>query len=219
MHKCPDMRDWQLFLEGAMPAAERSEAELHLVQCPLCRTRLIELHDEVQEAGVIESAPSLLKHRVAQLPARKSISPRLLDRFRPYVPLALAATILIAVGLSIYVFRISQSVPGTPPVSDFRQSQGATVDLQLTNPPNGAEVGAGKVEFRWADAGPGARYELTLTDEKGDILYQEKPAANILVLDTSTLKLAPGKIYYWSVSAKLPDGTTRESEVARFNLR
>ena len=218
MHECPDMRDWQLFLEGAMPAAERPVAESHLVRCPLCRARLIELYDEVQETGVIEPAPSSLKQRVAQSPARRSTSPRI-HTLRLYVPLTLAATIVLAVGLSIYVFRIRQPVPGVPRVTDVRQSQGATSPLRLTNPPNGAEVSAGNIEFRWADAGPGARYEVTLTDEKGDILYQENPAANSVVLNTSTLKLSSRNIYYWSVSAKLPDGTIRNSSIDRFTLR
>ena len=214
---CPDMGAWRSFLTGAIPPPDRAAAESHLARCRLCRERLIALYDEAEEARFAEAAPPAVMRRVTQTPPARPT--HLIDSLRRYVPLALAATIVIAVGLTIFTYRNMQSPSETPRTGGLRQSNSATNELSLASPLSGAELSAGKVEFRWADAGAGARYEFTLTDEKGDIIVQEKLTENSLAIDTAKLRLSPQHNYYWFVSARLSNGTTRESSIARFTLR
>ncbi len=212
-NQCPDSVTWQSFLGGELPPADRSAAEAHLAGCWHCRESLIALYDNQAGARVEETAPSSLKRRVTRTPVHWIKSPR------AYVPLALAATVVIAVGLSIFVYRNVQSPSAAPPVGGLRRSNGPTNDLALAGPPNGAQLNPGPVDFHWSDAGNSARYELTVTDEKGDIIIQEETLESHLVIDIAKLRLSTQRNYYWSVSARLPDGTNRESGIAGFTLR
>lgn len=212
---CPDVALWQTFLDGSIAPDDRSEAESHLVRCPVCRQRLIALFDARHESAVTENVPASLISRVEALPFKQPGSISLFGSFRPYVPLALAAGIVLAMGLSVMMYRRTE--PQRP--AELRQSDRATTELSLISPASGAVLTAGKSEFRWADAGAGVRYEFVLTDEKGDIVFQEKPANNSLTLDSTALKLSPQRQYYWTISARLPDGTRRESVVAGFTLK
>ena len=132
------------------------------------------------------------------------------------MPVAFAAAIILAVGVSFLIYR---DKTGITPTGDLRQSNDASSQIALTNPPDNASLESGKVEFRWSDPTAAARYEFTLTDEKGDIVFQEQNATSPLLLDTATLKLLPQRRYYWSVTAKLPDGTRRESSVVSFTMK
>jgi hypothetical protein len=196
-----------------MPASDRSTVESHLAVCRDCRDRLIALYDNETDARFTENAPASLKRKVTNTPVPS------IPFLRRHLPLALAATVVIAVGLSFFVFRNIRSMSQLPPISDTRRSNGQASDLKLTSPPIGAQLNAGQVEFRWTDASNSGRYEFTLTDEKGDVIAQEKPTTTSLVVDTVMLRLSTQRNYYWSVSAKLPDGTRRESEVSSFTLR
>lgn len=213
---CPEAKTWQIFLDGSIAQEQRAEAESHLVRCRLCREHLIALSDARRENAFLEEAPISLRKRAGQLASRTPGPPSLFGSFRPYIPLALAAGIVLAVGLSAVVYRQRTM---RQPTSELRQSDLATVALSLSSPTDGAVMEPGQLEFRWGSAGPGARYEFTITDEKGDILLHEKPPNNLLSLDSRGLKLSPQRKYYWTVSARLPDGTKRESRVAGFSLK
>lgn len=211
---CPQATVWQTFLDGSISVADRASAESHLGHCRVCRERLIACLDNTNEREVFEPAPRSLKKT-----AIRSTSPQprtnFMNTVRSYVPMALAATIVLAVGISFFLYRTADQ---TQPIGDLRQSGNATGELSLESPPNGAAVNPGKLEFRWSDAGAALRYEFTLTDEKGDIVVHEKPASNFLSLDSSP-RLSSSRKYYWSVLVRFPDGTTRESSVAGFVLK
>lgn len=213
---CPDTKVWQTFLDGSIAQEQRAAAESHLVRCRLCRERLIALSDAGRENALLEEAPTSLRRRAEELVIRTPASPSLFGSLRPYVPLALAAAIVLAVGLSLVVYRRQTE---RQPTSELRQSDLATVAFSLSSPGDGAVMEPGQLEFRWGSAGPGARYEFTITDEKGDIVFYEKPVNTLLTLDSKALKLSSQKKYYWTVSARLPDGTKRESRVAGFTVK
>jgi hypothetical protein len=213
---CPDTAVWQTFLDGSITPDDRAVAESHLVRCRLCREGLIALSDASSENAVSDEAPISVRNRAVQLASRTSDSTSFVDFLRPYIPLALAATIVLAVGLSVLIYRNKTEPQRT---AELRQSDRATAQLSLNSPANGAVLDSGKLEFSWADAGTGVRYEFTITDEKGDIVVRENPANNSVSLDSRALRLSPQRRYYWTVSARLPDGTRRESSVAGFSLK
>jgi hypothetical protein len=211
--ECPDSEVWQGFLAGTV--ADRTSFETHLVECRTCRELVIELHDQAEEwiSPYSESVPDSTKDIVKSFPLDAKSGG---SRLRFYVPLGAAAAIILAVTLTVFV-RPDTSRP--PQVTDLRQAGGVSSEIVLDSPANRAELVQGSIEFRWSVTTPGAKYEFTLTDEKGDILSQQKLQTNTLTIDTIALKLSPGRRYYWSTKALMPTGATQESGIASFTLR
>lgn len=210
---CPDITVWRKYCDGSMTADERLIAEAHMASCARCRHQLIALFDTAREADV-EPAPDFLKRRALKLAPQKERR-SFFASFRPFAPVALAAVIVLAVGVSFFLYRDRTRTSTT----DLRQSDPATAEISLNNPPHGSTLESGTVEFRWEDSTLNARYEFTLTDEKGDIVFQERNARSPFRLDPGAVKLSPQQRYYWSVSARLPDGTRRDSPVASFTIK
>jgi anti-sigma factor RsiW len=87
------------YLDGELPPVERAQLEAHVAECPACRTRLEE------ERALIERASGLLGlaqpvERPAP-PMHQLRRPRLVWRLR--VPIAWAASVVLAVGLGYYL--------------------------------------------------------------------------------------------------------------------
>ena len=87
------------YLDGELPPAERARVEAHVAECSPCRTRLAE------ERALIERASRLLGlaqpvERPAP-PMHQLRRPRLVWRLR--VPIAWAASVVLAVGLGYYL--------------------------------------------------------------------------------------------------------------------
>jgi hypothetical protein len=211
---CPDISVLRKYCDGSIAPDERRNAETHMASCARCRHQLISLFDTAREAYV-ESAPDFLKRRALGLAPQKERR-SFFASFRPFAPVALAAIIVLAVGISFFLNRERTTTPGT---TDLRQSQPATAEILLSNPPNGSNLESATVDFRWEDSTPNARHEFTLTDEKGDIVLQERNARSPFRVDTGAIKLSPQQRYYWSVSARFPDGTRRDSPVASFTVK
>lgn len=211
---CPDITVWRTYCDGLISANDRAVAESHLATCLKCRAQLISLFDTSAEQ-IVEPAPDYLKRQVVDFTVQET-KKAFFASFRPLVPVALAAAIVLAVGIS---FLIYQDRTGTTPTSDLRQSNAGAGQFKLINPPNGSQLESGPIQFRWEDSTSDARYEFTLTDEKGDLVFQERNAKRPLRLDSAALKLSPQHTYYWSVTVQLPDGTRRESPVASFTIK
>jgi hypothetical protein len=86
------------YLDGELPPAERARLEAHVAECAACRTRLEE------ERALVERASGLLG--LAQPPERAAPPLHQLQRRRGWrlrVPIAWAASVVLAVGLGYYI--------------------------------------------------------------------------------------------------------------------
>jgi anti-sigma factor RsiW len=87
------------YLDGELPPSERARLEAHVADCPACRARLAE------ERALVERASQLLGlAQPAERPAppiHQLRRPHLMWRLR--VPLAWAASVVLAVGLGYYL--------------------------------------------------------------------------------------------------------------------
>jgi hypothetical protein len=211
---CPEITAWQTYRDGSITPNQRAQAEAHLASCHHCRQRLISLFDAARE-GQVEPAPDSLKYRALAL-APQQEKRSFFTSLRPLAPIAVAAAMVLAVGVSFIGLR---ERTGPAPTSDLRQSGPGAGEIKLANPPNGSQVDSVKTEFRWEDSTAGARYELTITDEKGDIVFQERNAKSPLTLDPGAMELSRRQKYYWSVTARFADGTRRESPIASFTIK
>ncbi|HEY3279361.1 MAG TPA: zf-HC2 domain-containing protein [Gemmatimonadales bacterium] len=92
------------YLDGELTPVERARLDAHLAECDACRARLDE------ERGLIERASQLLglaqpPERAAPPPLHQLRHPRLVWRLR--MPLAWAATVVLALGLGYYAGGMS----------------------------------------------------------------------------------------------------------------
>ena len=111
MSKCSDLDPlFAPYADGEVTAADRASVESHLDRCPPCRENVAE--QKTVRAAVAACRPSLRASAPNQLRAqcaahartierRPSIFSRLTDR--PWVPLSIAATLVIAIAAALII--------------------------------------------------------------------------------------------------------------------
>jgi hypothetical protein len=172
---------------GAMQALVRREGDEaarlatldHVMSCGECRTEL-DLLRTVEEAGVRSGAVAA--------PGRR----------RWMMPAALAATLLVAVGLGRVALK---------PSKDTVRSDDAT-RVELVAP--GAEVPAGApVSFAWRPVEGASRYRLEVLNESGDVAIEAETRDTMLTSD-SAASLAPGTYQWWVIALSPAPGPRSE---------
>jgi anti-sigma factor RsiW len=118
MAKCRDVEAlFASYVDGESAPQDRATVDSHLTACPPCRDRIAEeraARDLVitRREHLRAAAPQPLRHRCAAYAASAAGRPpsrlAILKR-RPWVPLSLAATLLLAVG-GVFLFGINDNV-------------------------------------------------------------------------------------------------------------
>jgi hypothetical protein len=90
--------------------------------------------------------------------------------------------------------------------------------LETISPAPTAEVAPGPVTFAWRSAGAGANYTLTLQEADGRIAWVSA-VDDTVVLAPDSIVFAPGRTWFWSVDAVLPDGQSRSTGLQRLRTR
>jgi anti-sigma factor RsiW len=111
MSKCRDLDPlFAPYADGEGAAADRAAVESHLDRCPPCRENVAEQRTVRAAVAACRpslraSAPSELRARCAAhartVPRRRSVAGRLAER--PWIPLSLAATLIIAVAAAFII--------------------------------------------------------------------------------------------------------------------
>ena len=134
---------------------------------------------------------------------------RFRSRWWVIVP-ALAA----AAAALLFVIR-SPDRPATEPV--LRDGGEPALTVGLVAPGDSAVIPLSPT-FTWRSAATRASYRLTLSDERGDVVWRttspdtsEHPPNNV--------SLRTGRTYFWYVDALFPDGRSVTSGVRRFTVR
>ena len=157
----------------------------HVMTCGDCRAEL-DLLRTVEEAG--ERAGG------ASAPGRR----------RWVMPAALAATLLVAVGLGRVALQ---------PADDTQRSAPAS-RVELVAP--GAEVTAGApVSFAWRPVEGASRYRLEVLNEAGDLAVEAETRDTTLTSE-SAARLAPGSYRWWVIA--LSPGPGPRSELRRLRV-
>ena len=109
------------YLDGELPPVERARLEAHVAECAACRTRLDE------ERALIERASGLLG--LAQPPERAAPPLHQLRRpsvvWRLRVPVAWAATVLLALGIGYYAGDRTSMSPAPEPLALYSSDSSA----------------------------------------------------------------------------------------------
>jgi len=124
------------------------------------------------------------------------------------VPLAAAAAVVLML--------VTPRDAGPP--TGLRSGSDGEQPLEIVSPAPTAEVVAGPVAFAWRSAGTGANYTITLQEGDGRIAWRFIVDDTVAVAPDSIV-FAPGRTWFWSVDALLPDGQSRSTGVQRLRIR
>jgi hypothetical protein len=181
-------------LDERLGPGDRNEVVLHLSTCADCRHEIAELHGALSHVDVPRS-------RVRWLAA------------------VLAAAGVVAIIAVPQVAPYPGTSPGRP--STTRATESSPVQLaaqiRVVEPSDGGLVSRAAV-FTWRGTGPDASYLLTVQDAAGTVIWTMPLADTSAVLPPS-VKLAPGAHYFWSVDARLVDGSSSRSGAHSFIAR
>ena len=186
----------ELYVAGRL-SAERdvSDLETHLLTCDTCR-------EEVRLGSVIRAelgAPATPR-QVRPLPRR-----------RAWVFLGAAA----AAAVVFLIARPSSQDGSDRPV--VRGGDEGMPAIAAVSPAPGAAVPPQSLAFIWHSAGAGAQYRLTVTTERGDVVWAGASADTVQHLPPNA-RLQRTENYFWYVDALLPGGGSATSRVRRFTL-
>ena len=186
----------ELYVSGRLNA-ERGLADLetHLLTCSACR-------EEVRIGMVVRAA--------AAVPAARR-RPWRLTRRESWLTLGAAA----AAAVVLFIARPT-SHDGAVPAAVRGGTEG-TPAIADVSPATGAVVSPASLAFVWRSAGTSAQYRLTVTNERGDIVWTGVSADTARRLPAS-VRLHSGASYFWYVDALLPDGGSATSQARRFTM-
>jgi hypothetical protein len=170
---CVSPDDLLALIRQEGPETSRLEVLDHVMGCREC-------HREFELLRALEVAGG-----AGQPPVIRSIARRL-------VPLALAASLLLAVGIGLAVR--SRAGPEDIP-------RGGTHQLDLLTPP--AEVAPGQpITFSWRPVPGARRYQLEVLDANGTAMFSEFTPDTSLTWSADRLR--PGESYRWWVRDVTP---------------
>lgn len=193
--ECPTPEAMLALVRGEGDEEQRLASLDHVMACAEC-SREFELLRALDRADA-EDASGVVPRPTRVTPMRRS-SP-----WRRYAPLAIAATILVAVGVQL---------AGRDAGRDVMRGDPATV--ALVSPPTEVLFGV-PVEFTWRRVADALRYELEVLDAAGNVTHAATTADTTATVSGATLP--PGD-YRWWVRAATGVGDQRASEMRRLRV-
>lgn len=177
------------YASRAVHGSDAAGVETHLEGCGLCRDEL------VQVAGVLRHSRRQRRARVAGGIGAAAA--------------ALTGVLLLGPSVERDLAEETMLRDGGPAVEEGVRKFGTVAPLDDAR----IESLAGAV-FLWREVAPGAFYSLTVTDERGDLVWGGSTTDTILRLPAD-LEVEPGNRYFWFVEALLTDGTTATTDASR----
>lgn len=192
---CPEPEAMLALVRGAGDEGQRLGTLDHVMACAEC-SREFELLRAIDRATG-DDASGVVPPLTRVTPMRPRAS------WRRYAPLAIAATILVAVGVNL-----ADRDGGR----DVMRGEQATV--ALVGPPDEVRAGV-PVEFAWRRNPDALRYDLEVLDATGNVKYAATTADTTAT--ASGVTLPPGD-YRWWVRASTRTGDQRASEMRRLRV-
>ncbi len=123
--------------------------------------------------------------------------------------LAAAAVLLLVVG--------GPDGPHPPVGSSTRSGRTASLAPAILAPVDGATLPGSAARFVWRSVSGSAAYRLTLTDDRGDMVWTTE-GTDTSVAPPPTVRLSGGRTYYWSVDVLLRDGRSATTGFHGFRI-
>ena len=212
--RCPSPEAMLALVRREGPEEERLATLDHVMSCDACR-RELDLLRAIEAAGAetmrTSGAATASEARPRDRPAAAPAS--VIPWKRVVVPLALAASLLLAVGVGV---RERFGRPDMPPPDVARGESG---EVRLLAPAAGASVAAGApVTFAWRPDPLARRYVLEVLDAGGRAVLADTTADTTVTLRDAS-RLTSGAGYRWWVRALGAGGAQRASAVRALSVR
>jgi Putative zinc-finger len=173
-------------LDERLDPGDRDSVITHLSTCAECRHEVAELHGALS--------------RVHQ--------PRARSRWMAGAAIAAAAVVAF---VAIPRITTGPAAPHENPGSTRTSTSSveSVAQIRIVQPPDRAVVSSA-VAFTWRAAGADASYMITVQDAAGAVIWF-KPVSDTSAALPGSVKLASGAQYFWSVDARLADGSSASS--------
>ena len=182
---CPEAELFRRVAQGEAAAAQREELADHLVSCADCSEQyrlIVQLRSWANGRETSGTAAD------SQRPSRRSLS---------WIS-ALAASLLIAAGLSLFL-RLR---PPSAPVAS--RDRGPATAALAVDPPDRALLAAAPSRLAWEPVEGADGYEVTLYDFESSPIWESPPIsrAEIAFPDFVRKKIESGGRFYWRVTVR-----------------
>ena len=181
---CPTESELLSAVRGQGNPAQRLRVLDHATKCPACRRELALLH--AVSSGELRAAPR----------AMRDLS------WRRWVPTALAASVVMAVGLAGFAQLRNR-------LENEITRAGAAGGLVLVSPANGAAVGVGLVQLVWRPIPEVMQYTVEVVATDGTVLVSSTTRDTTFQATIAPTAVGENR---WLVRAKLQDGSEQRSE-------
>ena len=181
---CPNETELLSAVRGEGDEAKRLRVLDHALKCPACRRELALLH--AVSTGEKRAAPRVMRDL----------------SWRRWTPVALAASLVLAVGLA-GVARLRTSGD-----EDITRAGSAAGPMPVT-PANGDAVRPGQIRFVWRPLPGVIQYILEVDATDGTVLVSS-PTRDTTV--TASIAATAAGENRWLVRAKMQDGSEKRSE-------
>ncbi len=224
---CPSQNELRSFLNGDSSAHARGEMEIHLAGCPNCRRQISANYVENKQSSDQFDSPQDLINTAKDIAQKESdgeaadplkITPTVAG-WRGSKGFRIAAAMCVLIFTGIFGVYLSQRDQVSMADDPFRNSSSRNRGIDLLFPENEKIVVSEAVKFEWNGSDGVKNYSLIFSDEKGDIVGKFETGKTSLERSLSEFGLADGRIYFWHVTAKLPDGSQLKSEFRKIVFR
>jgi hypothetical protein len=199
--------------------------EAHLADCPFCMQQLAHIcRSRAEETGEVSSELLL---QAEALGARQAANPAPgiqradsgLPRSRFPAAVAIAATVVLAVGIMMVNFKTGNPVKPDPEnFQTTRNADGSAMNPRVLAPVSASLIVPAEQVFRWTEV-PGALfYDVRLVAPDGELLLRERVETTRWLIP-ELLHLEPGHEYFVRVDAYLDDEQFLSSEHVVFGVR
>jgi len=190
----PHLKDDVLaaYLDGALPAAERREAEDHLAECTRCRDELVDISKLIADRGGVRRWPRL----------------------------AASVAALAAAAIAFAMIGPWRAAPGPSTSPGDRMRESTLVDganrraVAVVGPAEDEIVTPRALRFAWHSVAPNATYLIKLADETS-VRWNIDTSDTTVALPDS-VQLERGRSYNWWVDALTADGRVASTGVRQF---
>lgn len=191
---------------GGIDGLDRNSAR-HLARCDACRESWRELRAgiaDLEGIDALDRPPADLERAAAG-----AGGPR-----RSFIPLAVAATLLVAAGAALIVPWQRFGAPGP-----LRSETADTAPLTPLSP--AGDVAADEpLRFRWLPLDGEATYRVIVADADGSVVLRlDGVSPGATPGDADRARLTPGREYRWMVRASRGAGRTVTGSSAVFRIR
>jgi hypothetical protein len=224
---CVAPEDILALVRRELPEERRLEVLDHVMACDACR-REFDLLRAVEAAGGDQAAVSGGPGRAGdqsldQAPRREpASSPKVIDistrrarTWRRVVPFAIAASLMLVVGVEARRRAADEARPEV-----MRGEESGINTVTPAGDVTGVALGTAPVVFVWQPVAGARRYEFEVLDGDGTVVYSAATADTTIAVAAADAaeRFRAGVEYQWWVRAVTPDATQPRSALRPFRL-